>query len=280
MKPMNPHPAALTYIQTCRSTRHITSLLAAAASLVLACNATAATITTYDFQSLSASIAGGNTVLNNQDNWTAHADIDVILDGTSKFVAGYSNTNIQNANRPNNLNFAMTVPTAITQFSLSADIRVGTFTSGSAQYRRSMFGLTVGSSNFLFGAGGDDTEDNKWLIQSGSGSQSFSSAATTSSSSLLWSMKLDVDLSANSGNGAASLSVNSGSGFTAISDLQNINLNLLSLDGYSNGSSFDGMAISSGDFGRLDNLTLSYVPEPSSALLGGLGLLALLRRRR
>jgi len=32
--------------------------------------------------------------------------------------------------------------------------------------------------------------------------------------------------------------------------------------------------------GGIDNLTLSAIPEPASALLGGIGLLALLRRRR
>ncbi len=33
-------------------------------------------------------------------------------------------------------------------------------------------------------------------------------------------------------------------------------------------------------FQVIDNIEISYIPEPSSALLGGLGLLALLRRRR
>lgn len=32
--------------------------------------------------------------------------------------------------------------------------------------------------------------------------------------------------------------------------------------------------------GTVDNLSLTVVPEPSAALLGGLGMLALLRRRR
>jgi hypothetical protein len=34
------------------------------------------------------------------------------------------------------------------------------------------------------------------------------------------------------------------------------------------------------EFARLDNVTLSAIPEPSSALVGGLGMLLLLRRRR
>jgi uncharacterized protein (TIGR03382 family) len=31
---------------------------------------------------------------------------------------------------------------------------------------------------------------------------------------------------------------------------------------------------------NIDNLSITAIPEPSAALLGGLGLLALLRRRR
>ncbi len=36
----------------------------------------------------------------------------------------------------------------------------------------------------------------------------------------------------------------------------------------------------SSTFARLDNVTLTAIPEPSAALLGGLGMLLLLRRRR
>ncbi|MFU8847864.1 MAG: hypothetical protein ACNA77_04005 [Opitutales bacterium] len=35
-----------------------------------------------------------------------------------------------------------------------------------------------------------------------------------------------------------------------------------------------------GDYIQFDNVTLNMIPEPSAALFGGLGLLALLRRRR
>lgn len=277
MKPGNPYTSAPTCSSPLKASRRIIGLVAGLTGL-LACHASAATTITYDFQSLNANTSG-TIALNGQDNWVAGTSLQVILDAdnTRKYAVGYDNAvNIVNGSRANNLDFAMTVPMAITQFSLSADIRYGTFNSGGQQHRRSLFGLTVGAGNFLFGAAGDDTQDNKWLIQSGNGTQTFSSAVTSAVSSTFGTIKLDVDLSANSGNGAASLFLNN----VAISDLQNINLNLLSLVGYSNGSSFNGMAISSGDFGRLDNLTLSYVPEPSTALLGGLGMLALLRRRR
>ena len=36
----------------------------------------------------------------------------------------------------------------------------------------------------------------------------------------------------------------------------------------------------SGTQSKLDNVTLTSIPEPTAALLGGLGLLSLLRRRR
>jgi uncharacterized protein (TIGR03382 family) len=39
--------------------------------------------------------------------------------------------------------------------------------------------------------------------------------------------------------------------------------------------------LNSGRFeGEIDNLSVSLIPEPGAALLGGLGLLTLLRRRR
>jgi hypothetical protein len=42
-----------------------------------------------------------------------------------------------------------------------------------------------------------------------------------------------------------------------------------------------GFAFSSADIdGTLESFSLTQIPEPSSALLGGLGMLALLRRRR
>jgi uncharacterized protein (TIGR03382 family) len=34
------------------------------------------------------------------------------------------------------------------------------------------------------------------------------------------------------------------------------------------------------EYAAVDDVTLTVIPEPSAALLGGLGLLALLRRRR
>lgn len=50
-------------------------------------------------------------------------------------------------------------------------------------------------------------------------------------------------------------------------------LNLGATDGYFSFQANDTNA-------RIDNLTISAIPEPSAALLGGLGMLALLRRRR
>lgn len=38
--------------------------------------------------------------------------------------------------------------------------------------------------------------------------------------------------------------------------------------------------VATGGTGRVDNFTVSAIPEPSAALLGGLGLIALVRRRR
>lgn len=42
----------------------------------------------------------------------------------------------------------------------------------------------------------------------------------------------------------------------------------------------DAAGSANSTFQTIDNIEISYIPEPSSALLGGLGLLVLLRRRR
>lgn len=281
---MNPQSASLTRLQSFSPSRNrsprITGLLAGAASLVLACSASAVTIT-YDFEALNSN-TGSGVALNGQDNWTTSGSaVNVITVDGSKRAVGISNTAFSNATRLNNVGFTMNLPADVTEFTLSLDARVGTFVSAGTHSRRNLFGLTVGSGNFLFGSGGDAAQVNKWLIQAADGTPTFSDAITTASSSVYMNITLAVDLAANGGNGSATLSVNN----VAIAGMSDISLGLSSLAGYTNGASFDGMAISSGDFGRLDNLTLTYtaVPEPSSfALLGGLGMLgvAVLRRRR
>jgi PEP-CTERM motif len=73
-------------------------------------------------------------------------------------------------------------------------------------------------------------------------------------------------------------------GRTFGSDRSNINNTFVKLDGTANGSgnvSFTWTAApSTSAFGPFNGFQLQTVPEPSAALLGGLGLLALLRRRR
>lgn len=65
--------------------------------------------------------------------------------------------------------------------------------------------------------------------------------------------------------------------------LGNIDGSTLSFTSSSNGfDNYNAVAIMStpnADF-RIDNVSVTLIPEPSAALLGGLGLLALLRRRR
>jgi PEP-CTERM motif len=60
--------------------------------------------------------------------------------------------------------------------------------------------------------------------------------------------------------------------FAAVSEIDNVSTVTLKY-------TFGGATSNSGN-NRIDNLQLNAVPEPASALLGSLGLLALLRRRR
>jgi hypothetical protein len=74
-------------------------------------------------------------------------------------------------------------------------------------------------------------------------------------------------------------SINAGASFqrvvldlSSITALNNQTIVALRFDDFDNGTGNNEM--------RIDNLLITAVPEPSSALLGGLGMLALLRRRR
>lgn len=49
---------------------------------------------------------------------------------------------------------------------------------------------------------------------------------------------------------------------------------------FRNALASDGGALPSGQYPNIDNVVFSSIPEPSAALLGGLGALVLLRRRR
>jgi hypothetical protein len=59
---------------------------------------------------------------------------------------------------------------------------------------------------------------------------------------------------------------------SSITGLNNQSFVAIRFDDFDNGTGNDAM--------RIDNLLITAIPEPSSALLGGLGLLGLLRRRR
>jgi hypothetical protein len=94
-----------------------------------------------------------------------------------------------------------------------------------------------------------------------------------------------------SGEGLAALAPNTTYYFEIASGTGNpfFELNSTSADGYAGGQAFAGnnasildtdnvVSLSSGDFAFHAGLTA--IPEPSAALLGGLGILGLLRRRR
>lgn len=130
------------------------------------------------------------------------------------------------------------------------------------------------SQNLFVNHGGNKFSS---LFRDNGGTQQFASGATVGDG--LFSFTdgdlVTLTLSDTAGTGSAF----DGNGSVAKIYLNNVlqntwsNLGLGPNDGY---ISFQA----NGAFGHYDNLSIATIPEPQAALLGGLGMLALLRRRR
>jgi len=126
----------------------------------------------------------------------------------------------------------------------------------------------------------------------------FSSQQNTApdpmNSTEIWRVVLDVDLSANGGDGSGSLSAqylgddngsfDAGKSTTLdpVAGLQDINLGILAM-AEPDYTQWDGIYARIGNGAVMDNLTISVIPEPTSfalALLGMVGLSLFGRRRK
>ena len=150
------------------------------------------------------------------------------------------------------LSFSHTAPTALTSFTLTYDgeqwrKELTVAHSLTVQYQITSSAITT--ANLVAAAG--------W-ITAGSG-LTFNSPVITSGAAAL------------DGNKSANRSAGLTATVSSISWASTQNLWVRFVDLNDSGND---------QFQAIDNLTFSAVPEPSSALLGGLGLLALLRRRR
>ncbi|NWK55235.1 PEP-CTERM sorting domain-containing protein [Verrucomicrobiaceae bacterium N1E253] len=234
----------------------------------------AATTYTYDFESLNGSgfLSTNNygTLLNGQDGWINESGAstslrvrsgDASFGGNNSLLANSTST----STRQNNAGFSYLIADS-SSFTLSIDVRAGTS-------RFSRFGLTDSFNKLLFGFG---VTGGQWSFTDLNGTTT--SGTSVGSASTYKNLLASVDLAANGGNGAISISladIGSESG-TAIAGLQNINMNL----GTINGSDMTGLYASMGGFGGMDNISITAVPEPSSATLLGLSGLALILRRK
>jgi hypothetical protein len=134
-----------------------------------------------------------------------------------------------------------------------------------------------GELSFTFGFNAD-----RWYIQEAAlGAEFFSDNLGFEGGGRTWLIQIDVDLSANGGDGSGSLSVQQlgdtsnnpvADTLTPVDGLQDINLLLSRMDtegGNSNPSTWDGIYTSAGA-GNLDNLTI--VTGGGTVLLGDVNL--------
>ena len=242
---------------------------------MLLCLPAHAAVFTYNFESLSPGALSG------QDNWTNSGASPFIVTTGSGFdttqVIGTSGSPGSNyATRVNNGGFSFGSLVGVTSLTLGFDTRYVTGGNGGIN-NQSLFylddGATTGSA--FFGLNGNG------LVINGSGPV----LPGTLGFDDWFSLRLVMDLTANSGDGSGSLYyknlTDGDSGYTAVSGLQNIDLNLYPLQ---DPTLWNRMVLRTGFYegNKIDNLFIetSAVPEPSRALLAALGIVGLILRRR
>lgn len=253
----------------------------------------------YDFESLSAAAIAG------QDNWTSYLGAAQVVTpsgagnpSTRVFTASGA-ANIESfGSRINDGNFSIpTFTGSETATVLQFDLRLAT--TGNSQATMGVgrdidsdgsIEASVISGSFevnpVFGADVIGGVPHFMLTTNGGGTLTGYVAFPTGFTAADWiRVRLDMDLTANSGDGSGSVSaqnLTTAGAMTPITGLQNLNLNLTT--GGQAPSLWNGIYAESygGDAngGESDNFTV-LVPEPASAVLlaEGAGLLARSRRR-
>ena len=262
----------------------ITTLLTIGASLTLAASASAATSYVYGFETATASAGSGTSIAGN-DNWavvSGSASVRNDIAGDPGFAGmsgnvGYNATSDTQISRANDGNFSYTAANTMT---LSFVIRARNNSSYGSSFALADGGAG-GEVAFQFGLLNDS-----WFIRQADFGTTTTSGAGLTSTSEGYLVEIEVDILANSGNGSGSLFVTNmepgGGTRTAIAGLQNTDLGILAMDGGSTDiSTWDSLYVRHfGGGSTVDTLTITAVPEPSSAALLGLGGLALILRRR
>ena len=230
---------------------------AVAVSMVIGSSVQAVTVsTTYD---IGSNVGPFNTLLSS-DGW-AGADIGNWIVGSfsGELYARNSNDGDNLISRTNDGSFSYSIPASAVKVSIESVIRVNS--------NLWEIGLSDGGTPLL-GFGADSGNDDKYFILDGA--TRIKQAGTSVSGDLNQTLRLDYDLLA----GTASLSLNN------VELISNVTINNATLGALNNA---DGLFIRTNSrfVGPADfKITVSTIPEPTTAALGLMGITGLLMRRR
>jgi hypothetical protein len=276
-------------VVTKRTTRRLAVVFAIVATASMVTSVGIAETFVYDYSTVPTASPFPGTAIAGQDNWvdlggdpTVRNDLDVVpgIDGNNFYDNG-----VGTVSRINDQNFSYTV--ADSQLTLSYVARENpSSTSAFALAVDTVFADINGTEgvinqpgelSFTFGFNAD-----RWYIQEAAlGAEFFSDDLGFEGGGRTWLIQIDVDLSANGGDGSGSLSVQQlgdtsnnpvADTLAPVDGLQDINLLLSRMDtegGNSNPSTWDGIYTSAGA-GNLDNLTI--VTGGGTVLLGDVNL--------
>ena len=258
--------------------------IAASALFAVATPATAAVITTYDFDDTLGSAA----TLNGTGNWvsvtgTPNPNSVDSIGTTDKSASQPAVSTLEVLRRKNDSHFSYNIGPG-TVFSYEYDIRIGISGNFHRTTEAGLVSDTLGTPTNVFNLGylGVTGDLNKWRLRGLFGNYLSTSTVATGVSEY-WHIRLDVDLAANGGEGSATMYAGLGLGVgtpvSAVAGIENVNL-LLATNGLANSSLWDGMFISMQAGSQVDEFTITATPEPSTALLAMLGIVGLVARRR
>jgi len=297
-------------------TRMVLAAVAAAFVLALSGTAAADVVYSYSFDGLSDAFVqlDGPNGTAGQDGWrswsdykngtstdTVHrikSDDQGLYKGGVKSVAALLRADEAGrdlSGRPNDANWSYAIPAGST-FTIEFYTRIGAIVDPGGPYlsgyahKLGLFDqsdLDTMPIEFGFAAG---TGGNWWVWGGGTKHESTTPAAHSGFD--YYFLKLEVDLAANGGEGAASLyadlvtSTNplTRTGYVAVDGLQNLNLGLLTA-GVGNPSNWAGLRLDMDRGSMTDEITItvetadSVIPEPASIGLIGLAFVGLRKRR-
>ena len=212
---------------------------------------------------------GLSAPLGTQDNWEAINGSMTVLTGNGAIAGGTSGTAFYNTTdarvwRENDINWTYSIGTWVNEITLTSHVRI----SATAPYSWWGLGYDDGST-IENGACYGVHANGVWLIR-GADLGTLTTVARGSEVAAGDNVKVRMvmDLNANNGNGSGSLyymNITDGDEeFTAIAGMQNINLELLNMDGTgaSNAENWNGLYARCGGGGMLDNLEISTPPPP------------------